>query len=219
MRTMTTPSAHARRFVPAAGHAWLLPLYDPFVRWLGNERATKGALIEQAAIAPGHHVLDLGCGTGTLAVWIAQRHPEAHVTGVDPDPQALALAEKKARAAGVAPHFDPSFGDGLPYEDDRFDRVLSSFVFHHLDPDEKRGTLAEVRRVLRPGGTLHLLDFGPALSGERGLFARLLHHHENLDDNLSGRLPDLMRGAGFATVEQVDDRTGVLGTMAYYRAS
>lgn len=208
-----------RSFVPAAGHDRLLPLYDPLLRFLGNERGAKGQLIEQAELRPGLRVLDLGCGTGTLAVWLAEREPEAEITGADPDPKALALAEDKARAAGVSVRFDESFGDALPYPDASFDRVLSSLMFHHLSHDEKCATLAEVRRVLAPGGSFHLLDFGPALDGRRGLIARLLHHGHNLQDNLEGRLPDLMHDAGLADATQVADRGSVFGTMAYYRAS
>ncbi len=65
-----------RGFVPAAGHDWLLPLYDPIWRLLGSERTTKGQLIEQASLRPGHRVLDLGCGTGTLSVWRSPRFAE-----------------------------------------------------------------------------------------------------------------------------------------------
>lgn len=63
-------------YVPALGFHWLTPLYDLAVRLTTRERRFKTALIKQAAIAPGHRVLELACGTGTLAIWIKQRYPE-----------------------------------------------------------------------------------------------------------------------------------------------
>ena len=124
-----------RSFVPAAGHDWLLPLYDPLVRILGRESVLKGQLIEQADLDGCRRVLDLGCGTGTLAVLVKQAVPEAEVLGVDPDRKALAIGERKARKAGVEVRFQCAFGDALPYPDDHFDRVISSFMFDHLGPD------------------------------------------------------------------------------------
>ena len=70
-----------RSFIPAFGKRWLLPLYDPFL-WLLGADATKRPLIEQAQIKSGFRVLDIGCGTGTMAVLIKKLHPEigrAHV--------------------------------------------------------------------------------------------------------------------------------------------
>ena len=124
----------ARSYVPAAGHDWLLPFYDPLMRLLGGDRI-KGPMIEAAAIRPGHRVLDLGCGTGSLAMLIRARCPEAEVVGLDPDPKALAIARTKAERAGQAIEWRHGFADSLPFEDASFDRVVSSLVFHHLPPD------------------------------------------------------------------------------------
>ena len=141
-----------RTYLPAAGHDWLLPLYDPFVKLLGGDRARE-ALLEQAAVRAGHRVLDLGCGTGTFAVRIKEAHPEADVVGLDPDAKALTRAKAKADRAGLAVRFDQGYADDLPYPDASFDRVFSSFMFHHLPAEEKEATLRAVRRVLKPGGT------------------------------------------------------------------
>ncbi|MCK6554377.1 class I SAM-dependent methyltransferase [Candidatus Binatia bacterium] len=207
----------SRRFIPAAGLDWLLPLYDPLLRLVGIERA-RLALVEQAAIAPGDRVLDIGCGTGSLSLAIARARPGAKVTGLDPDAKALARAERRAAREGFSVRFDRGFGDELPYPDASFERVVSSLVLHHLTSDEKRKTLAEARRALVTGGELHVLDFGGGQERADGLLARWLHHADHLHDNFGGRLAVLMREAGFAQAAEVGHRAMLFGRLAYYRA-
>ena len=110
-----------RGFLPAAGRDWLLPLYDPFVKLLGGDSARR-ALLDQAALEHTAHVLDVGCGTGTLVVLIAQRYPKARVVGIDPDPRALARARRKARRGGVSVELDRGYADSLTYPAGSFDR-------------------------------------------------------------------------------------------------
>ena len=120
-------SQPTQAYLPAAGHDWLLPLYDPCVKLLGGE-AAHGALIEQAAPESGQRVLEVGCGTGTLAVRIKRLLADVAVVGLDPDPKALARARRKTARAGVSVQFDLGFGDALPYPEASFDRVLSAFM-------------------------------------------------------------------------------------------
>jgi ubiquinone/menaquinone biosynthesis C-methylase UbiE len=207
-----------RTFIPAAGHDWLLPLYDPVQRLFGGDAARR-ELVAQAEIRPGHRVLDIGCGTGSGSVLIKQLHPEAEVVGLDPDPKALARARRKAERAGVAVRFDQGFADELPYPAARFDRVVSSFMLHHLDAGEKRLALAEARRVLVPGGSLHVLDFGGHGARHDGLLARLFHSAGHLEDNHEGRIPALMDQAGFAQPDQLAERGTLFGRIAWYQAS
>jgi ubiquinone/menaquinone biosynthesis C-methylase UbiE len=208
----------AREFVPAAGHDWLLPFYDP-VQWLLGGDAARAELIEHARLAPGQRVLDIGCGTGSLIVAIASQHPDVEVVGLDPDPKALARARRKCAQRALSVQLDQGFSDALPHPDACFDRVFSSFMFHHLDGETKRRTLAEVRRVLRPGGALHLLDFGGEADHGEGRLARLLHSAEHLHDNFAGRIPALMDRAGFADPGEVGHRISWLGRITHYRGS
>jgi ubiquinone/menaquinone biosynthesis C-methylase UbiE len=164
-------------------------------------------------------VLDIGCGTGSLVVQIKRLHPEADVVGLDPDPKALARAARKARRAGVSVQLDRGFADNLPYPGASFDRAFSSFMFHHLDPDEKAKTLREVRRVLKPGGALHLLDFGGPESSDGGFLPRLLHSGHRLRDNSEGPILALMTEAGLADPKRVGQGAMRLWRIAYYRAS
>lgn len=206
-----------RHFIPAAGHDLFLPLYDPLTTLIGGD-GERRALIEHAGIQAGDRVLDIGCGTGTLVIRVKRTHPGAEVVGLDPDPKALARAAKKAERAGVSVQLDRGFSDALAYPDASFDRVLSSFMFHHLNPDEKAKTLADVRRVLAPGGSLHLVDFGGAKSRSDGFFARVLHRSDDLHDNFAGGIPKLMREAGFPEPREIRNRATLFGRVAHYQA-
>src|SRR5262245_34037787 len=166
-----TMSETARTYLPAAGRDWALPLYDPFVRLLGGD-AARAVLLEQAALQAGHRVLDIGCGTGTLAVLIKHKYPEVEVVGLDPDPKALARAARKARRAALSIQLDRGFADQLPYAEGSFDRVFSSFMLHHVEGDAKAATLREVCRVLKSGARLHLLDFATSHSHSPGRISR-----------------------------------------------
>ena len=215
---MTTQvSKGARAFLPAAGKDWLLPLYDPIVKLLGGDGARQ-MLVDQAALQPGQHVLEVGCGTGTLVLMIKRQQPEIDIVGLDPDPNALERARRKAVREGAKAQFDEGFGDRLPYADGVFDRVLSSFMFHHLPKQEKPAFLREVRRVLKAGGSFHLLDFEGA-NGVHSWLARKFHSSAQLDDNPHDRLLALLRQSGFERAEKVASGQRFFGQTAYYRAS
>jgi ubiquinone/menaquinone biosynthesis C-methylase UbiE len=208
-----------RSFIPAFGKQWLLPLYDPLL-WLLRADAAKRPLIEQAQIKPGFRVLDVGCGTGSLAVLIKRMHPEAEVVGIDPDPTALSASERKAKRARLTIKFDRGFSDHLPYANASFDRVFSSFMFHHLAADEKSATLAEIRRVLKPGGSLHLLDFTRSHGAHSGAgeHGPLVHRHGAVAERIEGRMTSLMDEAGLADAREVARRRIFFGPIAYYCA-
>ncbi len=209
-----------RTYLPAAGHDWALPLYDPLVKLLGADTARR-ALLDQAAVRPTHRVLDIGCGTGTLATLIKCLHRNAEVVGLDPDPKALARARRKAARAEVSIQFDQGFADELPYPDASFDRVFSSFMFHHLRADLREKTLREVRRVLAPGGSFHMLDFARPEMRTSGWWARPLRSGSHLKDNSDSRILTLMSQGGFAYPNKVRDGAILLGLLriAYYQAT
>lgn len=209
--------AEHRSFLPAAGHDLFLPLYDPIQRLLGGD-AARDELLAEATLEPGMRVLDIGCGTGSFAVQILIAAPGVQVVGIDPDPKALARAERKLAQAGLSAHLDQGYADALPYPVHSFDRVFSTFMFHHLDADAKAKTLREALRVLRPGGRLHLLDFGGSQARPSGLLARLLHSGETLRDNYGGRVPALMADSGFAEAAESGSRRTLFGPVARYRA-
>lgn len=199
------------------GRDWLLPLYDPFTRLIGVDSAHR-KLAEQASLERAQRVLEIGCGTANVALLVKRTRPQLEVVGLDPDPKALARAGRKARRAGLELQLDRGFADQLPYPDSTFDRVLSSLMFHHLEADLRVPSLREVVRVLRPGGSLHLMDFGGDSHHLHGL-ARFARRSRTLQDNWDDRVPTLMREAGFADAAQTGYLTKRIGRLTYYRAT
>ncbi len=208
-----------RAYIPALGQSFLLPLYDPLQRWIMREPVLKGRLVEETLIEPGQTVLDLGCGTGTLAVLIKKRHPQAHVVGLDIDPQVLEYAGSKARRAGVHIDFTQASALGLPYPSAHFDRVVSSLMLHHLRREQKERALAEVWRVLKPDGLLCVADFGRPHTRFTRSVALLVRHFEQVADNIDGLLPPLTERAGFDQVEERARYATVFGTVTLYRGA
>lgn len=203
-------------YIPAAGHHWSLPLYDPLTALIGVNRIRR-ALLEHADLSASQRVLDIGCGTGTLAVLTRRIHPRVEVVGIDPDPNALARARRKAERAGTLVRLDQGLAGALPYPDGTFDRVFSTFMFHHLRGEEKAHMLREVRRVLAPGGRLELADFaGPDAQG--GFFKRLLHGHELLAENAEHRVLTRMLDAGLEP-RCTRRQSLVVGQVNFYRAT
>ena len=127
----------------------------------GKEHLFRDRQLELAGIAPGDRVLDIGCGTGTLAIAAAKRvGRDGSVHGVDPSIALLARAERKAHRAGVDVQFHTATGERLPFDDASFDVVTSTLVFHHLAGTAVHATFAEIRRVLRADGRLLVVDIG-----------------------------------------------------------
>ena len=207
-----------RTYLPAAGYHWSLALYDPLVKLLGGD-AARTMLLEQAAVRAPHRVLDIGCGTGSLLLMIKRKYPEVEVVGLDPDPRALARAGRKAQRSRVRVQLDQGFADELPYPDGSFDRVLSSFMFHHVESSDKLKTLREARRVLKPGGRFHLMDFAKADSMSAGRIARWIHSSPRLNDNAEARLVSLMREAGLSNPKRSGTHRSHAGELAYYQAT
>jgi ubiquinone/menaquinone biosynthesis C-methylase UbiE len=206
-----TPVPAERAYLPAMGRAALLPLYDPLTHLLGVQTAHR-RLLDQVGVEPGHRVLEIGCGTGNLLLLIGRAHPRTELIGLDPDPAALARARRKAGRAGLDVRLDRGFADELPYPTASLDRVLSALMLHHLPPDEKQRALREVRRVLAPGGALHLLDLdGDAPHGHR-------RHRARLADNTASSIQALMAEAGFAEPVQTYRGRAPFGHYACYRA-
>jgi ubiquinone/menaquinone biosynthesis C-methylase UbiE len=199
-----------RHYLPAMGRHWMLFLYDPFTR-LAGARRLHDELLDRAGVEAGHRVLEIGCGTGNLVLALGRRTPRADVLGTDPDPAALRKAGRKAARRGLPVRFERAFADELPVPDGSVDRVLSCFMLHHLASADKVRAMADVRRVLRPGGELHLVDADGIPHGR--------HPHPQLADNAPDRVVALMADAGLDAAETGRGRSsGPLGSYVFYRA-
>jgi ubiquinone/menaquinone biosynthesis C-methylase UbiE len=200
----------AERYVPAAGRPALTRLYDPVVALTMREATFRGRLAAQVldGLAPGATVVDVGCGTGTLAIALAAGG--ADVIGVDGDPEVLARAHAKASADRV--QWRKGLATALPLPGASADRMVMSLLLHHLGPAGKRTALAEAIRVLRPGGRLHVADWGrprdPLMRAAAWALQRV-DGPEGLREHLDGALPVRLADAGFTAVAVHDRlRTG-----------
>lgn len=214
-------SARPADYLPAARFDSLTRFFDVFVRATTREHTFKRRLLAQARLEDGLDVLDIGSGTGTLAIWAKQANPGLRIRGIDGDPTIVEQARRKAEGRGADVAFDEGLSYELPYADATFDRVLSSLFFHHLVLRDKERTIAEVARVLCPGGELHVADWGKPHSLPARLGAVAIRRFDGdapTRDNLAGRLPELFEAGGLADARERERVAAPLGTVSLYFA-
>lgn len=201
MENITSPASgeHAHRTSGIVLHSPVLYDLTVWLAMLGKERAFHEKLLQLVRIKDGECILDVGCGTGTLAI-AAKRHvgQSGAVYGVDASPEMLARAEKKARKAGVEVLFRNVLAEALPFEDSFFDAALSTVMLHHLPAKVRRQCAAEIRRVLKPGGRVLAVDF-EGFSNEKRTF--LSHFHRPHGHVRRSDIIALLNEAGFETIE------------------
>ncbi|MFN0035101.1 MAG: class I SAM-dependent methyltransferase [Saprospiraceae bacterium] len=149
-----------QNYIPALRYRWMTRWYDAVMARVFPESRVRLALIDSADIQKGQRILEFGVGTASLSILLKQIHRLPEVVGVDVDPEVLRIARQKIEKSGVFMELEQYDGSILPFADQSFDRVLSCLVLHHLDPEQKRQSLREMRRVLKPGGSLHVADWG-----------------------------------------------------------
>ncbi len=208
------------KFIPALRYSWLTKIYDPIIQHTMPEEKFKKQLISQANISENARVLDFGCGSLTLSLMAKRSNPAADVHAVDVDEKILKIAEEKQREAQADISIQRYEGRILPYQSNSFDRVISSLVFHHLSREQKMNALYEIHRVLKPGGEIHIADWGKA----KNVFMRMaffliqfLDGFKTTTDNVKGLIPSFMRQAGFAEAIETSQYQTVFGTLVLYK--
>jgi ubiquinone/menaquinone biosynthesis C-methylase UbiE len=171
---------------------WLVDTFLFRRQWQQMRQKT----INLASLQRGERVLDVGCGTGTLALEAARHTGKAgRVVGIDPSKQQLDRARSKADRHNVPVDFQIGVIEQLPFPDQTFDVVLSTLMMHHLPAPLKLQGLAEIARVLKPGGRLVIADFKPKQE-RQGKAARFHAGGSNMQD-LATKVAD----AGFEDLE------------------
>jgi ubiquinone/menaquinone biosynthesis C-methylase UbiE len=170
--------------------------YDVVMWFLtrGNERALRQDIADLIGYQPGESVLDIGCGTGTLALVAKERVGSAgSVHGIDPAPRQIARARAKASRQGLAVDFQLGVIERLPFPDQTFDVAQSTFMIDHVPEDLQRQGFKEIARVLKPGGRLFILITGSVQT-----------------------LTEMMKEAGFSQVETGETEYQGIGSTKLY---
>ena len=201
---------------------WSASFYD-FLLWASfPERKIKKTMISYTDFLPAQNVLDYGCGTGTLLLMLKRKFPEINLTGIDISQKMVGLAKYKIKKENLEVPVFKYDGKTLPFPDNSFEKIVSSFVFHHLSTTGKRDALKELYRVLKTDSQLCITDFGKG----KNLFTRLsfqimrlLDGYENTLANAKGLIPQFITETGFKNIKQKQVFNAVWGSVYIWVAS
>lgn len=179
--------------------------YDLFGRVMsfGRDKAIR-EIVELAAPAPGEKVLDVGCGTGTLAMATKPQVGGGEVHGIDASPEMIEVAREKSAKDGADIDFRVALIEAIPFPDASFDLVTSSLMLHHLPDNLKAKGFLEIRRVLKPGGRLLAMDFAAHSHSPLGHLLSILGHSRG--ESMVDKLVPMLKDAGFGDVEAIPTR-------------
>ena len=205
-------------YIPAFSAERMRLNISPVIKWALRETAIDSRLVNQGSVQKGQRVLDLGCGNATLTILIKKTQPDAEVVGIDEDKNVLEIAEIKSRKQNARIALFDAMAFDIPCRDNYFDRVFSSMLFHHLTTKDKIRAAEEVYRILKPGGELHVADFGMPQNALMSLIARIRRKVEGVEDNIQGLLPHIIYAADFKDIETTTELATMFGTISLLRA-
>jgi ubiquinone/menaquinone biosynthesis C-methylase UbiE len=190
------------------------PYYDFMVEItsLGHASMLRRMTVDNAQIRPGDQVLDVGCGTGEVALLVKTRTKADKVHGIDPDPEMIAVARSKAARKKLEVDFRVGVIEALPFPDASLDVVTSSLMMHHLPEELKVRGLTEVYRVLKPDGRLLIADFMQPSQSILNHLMMVFTRHQGVQNGLE-EVGKLLKGTGFSEVSQLKGNVLVIGFM------
>lgn len=210
-----------RTYTPALGTHDRTGSYDQVIAVMTRERRWRGRMLAALTLQPGQTLLDIGSGTGSFAILAKQACSHARIIAVDPDPDVRRIAEEKATAAKTELDFVTAFGDdqiGVA-ETDSIDVVTCSLVLHQCHLAVKTGILTNAYRMLKPAGQILISDYG----AQRTLLMKMLFNqvrmvdgYEDTKANKDGKIPGMMRDAGFSNVEELKVTQTPTGSISLY---
>ena len=196
------PLASRRLFMPPPRAPRRVAIYHDLLTALGLHVHAWRLALEHMAVPDGGQLLQVGCGTGDLALEVKRSHPSLEVEGVDPDESAIEVAARHAEGAGLHVLFKKGYPQDLPETAESQDAVLCVLFLHRLRGEDRGDAFMEIRRVLRPGGRFLLVDFGAPAGGLSGwLVRRLALHEPGVEDHLKMGLLELLKIGGFEDVK------------------
>lgn len=180
---------------------------------LGRANRLRDLTLDQSLLNPGESLLDVGCGTGGVTIPAKLRVGEnGSAAGIDPAPEMITVAKRKAQRAGLQIDFRVAVIESLPFPDASFDVVTSSLMMHHLPHHLQVKGLTEILRVLKPGGRILIVDvLRPSGSSFQRFFTSVILHHGHVVESGLQDMPALLSEAGYEDIQQLDARFLVIG--------
>lgn len=210
-------------FIPALRFHALTPFYDQLNGLAAREALVHRTIADEFKLSDSDRLLDIGCGTGSLIQSLRKTNPNFEAVGLDVDPNILAMAKAKTdrNRCGKTSYIQAS-ATQLPFENDHFDCIVSTLAFHHLLPKEKRQSLSEVYRVLKPKGTFILADWGKpsnALMRLAFVSVQILDGLRTTQENLEGKILGLVEAEGFDNQTILASFSSLVGTIEIIKAT
>src|SRR3989344_8963491 len=193
---------------------FLTPFYDSIIKIFAFEKFYQ-KIADQIPLDKTAHILDVGTGTANLAIAIKKRSPKAKILGIDPDEKILKIAKEKIKKEKLDIKFIKAFAQKLPFKEQSFDYVVSSFAVHHIPSDLKGQAFLEMYRVLRSGGTILIIDIGEPKNLLAKITGTVFSLIESVGPNLRGFIPRALKEVGFREVKEIESKFGLI---SFYRA-